>query len=306
MISIKETTYKNFGKCLVISNDAMELYVTIDIGPRIIKCNLNGKENLMFEDIERKKTEDVSSVFGEGKLWYIYGGHRMWFSPEKYPETYYPDCEKVVYSVNPTGAVFDPPVQAVTGLQFSMSISMDETEPKFTITHMVKNTKKEAVTGAVWCLSVMDKNGAVIVPQPTENTGLLANRVLALWPYTEMTDPRIFWGNRYIALRQNPEIAKSIKFGINNTAGKIAYVNHGQALVKSYAVNHPNGIYPDYGCSCEAYACDLFTEAESLSEMKTLKKGEQILHEETWTLIPDITVDAFSNESLDALAEKIF
>ena len=77
MISIKETTYKNFGKCLSISNDTMEVYVTIDIGPRIIKCNLNGKENLLFEDIERKKTSDVSSVFGEGKLWYIYGGHRM-------------------------------------------------------------------------------------------------------------------------------------------------------------------------------------------------------------------------------------
>lgn len=306
MISIKETTYKNFGKCLSIANDSMEIYVTIDIGPRIIKCNLLGKENLMFEDIERKKAEDVSSAFGEGKFWYIYGGHRMWLSPEKNPETYYPDCEKVVYSVNQTGAVFDPPVQAVTGLQFSMSIAMDETEPKFTVTHTVKNTKKDPVTGACWCLSVMDKNGAVIVPQPAENTGLLANRVLALWPYTEMTDSRIFWGDRYIALRQNPDIKKSIKFGINNTAGKIAYVNHGQALVKAYAVNHPDGLYPDYGCSCEAYACELFTEAESLSEMKTIKKGESIVHAETWTLTPDIEIGEFSNESLDALAEKIF
>ena len=37
MIKIKETTYGNFGKCLAISNDTMEIYVTIDIGPRIIK-----------------------------------------------------------------------------------------------------------------------------------------------------------------------------------------------------------------------------------------------------------------------------
>ena len=199
------------------------------------------------------------------------------------------------------------PREEVTDKELNfLSLFANQVEMAITIANLFENLKKEAVTGAVWCLSVMDKNGAVIVPQPKENTGLLANRVLALWPYTEMTDPRIFWGDHYIALRQNPEIAKSIKFGINNTAGKIAYVNHGQALVKSYAVNHPNGIYPDYGCSCEAYACDLFTEAESLSEMKTLKKGEQILHEETWTLIPDIAVDAFSNESLDTLAEKIF
>lgn len=306
MISIKETTYKNFGKCLAISNDTVELYVTIDIGPRIIKCNLIGRNNLMFEDIERKKVMDVSSLYGEGKIWYIYGGHRMWLSPEKAPDTYYPDCEKVVYSVGPTGATFEPPVQAVTGLQFSMSIAMDESKPQFTVTHTVKNTKKDPVTGAVWCLSVMDKNGAVVVPQPTEDTGLLANRSLALWPYTDMTDSRIFWGDRYIALRQNPAIDKSIKFGINNTSGKIAYINHGQALVKSYETHHPDALYPDFGCSCEAYACDLFTEAESLSEIKTIKKGESIVHAETWTLTPEIELGDFSNAALDAVAEKIF
>lgn len=306
MISIKETTYKNFGKCLAITNDAMELYVTIDIGPRIIKCNLLGHDNLMFEDIERKKTNDVSSVYGEGKTWFIYGGHRMWLSPEKFPETYYPDCEKVVYSVGPSGASFDSAVQVVTGLQFSMNITMDETEPKVTITHTVKNTKKDPITGAMWCLSVMDKGGAVVVPQPTEDTGLLANRVLAIWPYTDMTDSRIFFGERYIALRQNPEIDRNIKFGINNTAGKIAYINYGQALVKSFAPNHPDGVYPDYGCSCESFACDLFIEAETLSELQTIKKGESIVHTETWTLTPDVEIGAFSNESLATVAEKIF
>jgi hypothetical protein len=306
MISIKETTYGNYGKCLAISNDKMEIYVTIDLGPRIIKCNLKGKNNLMFEDIGREKTSDVSSVFGEGKLWNIYGGHRMWLSPEKFPETYYPDCDKVLYSVSGNGVTFTPPVQAVTGLQFSMNIVMDETEAKFTATHSVKNMNEEPIKGAMWCLSVMGQDGAVIVPQPTENTGLLANRILAVWPYTDMTDERIFWGKRYIALRQKPEIADSIKYGINNTAGKIAYINHGQALVKSYTPNHPNGEYPDFGVSCEVYACDLFTEAETLSELQTIKKGESIVHTEVWTLTDGIEIGEFTNESLEKLAEKIF
>jgi hypothetical protein len=98
MISIKEVPYKNFGKCLSISNEKLELLVTVDIGPRIIKCNLVGKENLMFNDVERKISHDVSELFGEGKTWFIYGGHRIWLSPEKLPDTYYPDNEKVVYS----------------------------------------------------------------------------------------------------------------------------------------------------------------------------------------------------------------
>jgi len=305
MIKIKETTYGNFGKCLAISNDTMEIYVTIDIGPRIIKCNLLGKENLMFEDIERKKFNDVSSVFGEGKTWQIYGGHRMWLSPEKFPETYYPDCEKVVYSVHATGATFTAPVQAVTGLQFSMNISMDETKPQFKATQCVKNTNDEPVKGAMWSLSVMTQNGAVIVPQPKEDTGLLANRMIAVWPYADMMDHRIFWGTDYIALRQDPTTDKCFKYGINNTAGKIAYVNDGQALVKSYSVN-PQGEYPDFGCSCEVYACDVFTEAETLSEIQTIKKGESITHTETWTLTDHVDIGEFTNESLAELASKIF
>ena len=116
MITIKEVTYKNYGKCLSLSNDSMELYVTVNVGPRIVKCNLLGKDNLMFEDIDRVTHTDVSSVYGEGKSWYIYGGHRLWLSPESLPETYYPDNDRVVYSTCSTGAEFMPPVQDIRNL----------------------------------------------------------------------------------------------------------------------------------------------------------------------------------------------
>lgn len=48
-----KTQYKNFGNCFTISNGLCELYVTTDVGPRIIKFNPIGKENIMFEDVER-------------------------------------------------------------------------------------------------------------------------------------------------------------------------------------------------------------------------------------------------------------
>ena len=74
MISIKEVAYKNYGKCLAISNELMEVLVTVDIGPRIIKCNLRDKENMMFEDIERNACEDVSepviSAANSDMIWY--------------------------------------------------------------------------------------------------------------------------------------------------------------------------------------------------------------------------------------------
>lgn len=306
MVAIKETVYKNYGKCLQISNEKLEILVTIDLGPRIIKCNLIGKENLMYNDVERKNFNDVSSLFGEGKNFYNYGGHRIWMSPEKFPDTYYPDNDKVLYSTFTNGAVFQPSKQDNTGIQLELSVTMDETEPKVTVTQKITNVQKTPITGAVWCLTVLDKNGTVIVPMPQEDTGLLSNRNLVLWPYTKMTDKRAFWGDKYIAIKQDPKGDGALKFGINNTAGKAACINKNQAFVKEFKVNFPDGNYPDRGCSCEVYTCPDFTECESISELKTIKKGESIVHTEVWTVIDNIEIGKLSNASLEEIASKIF
>ncbi|MGN1095467.1 MAG: hypothetical protein ACI4QR_03670 [Eubacteriales bacterium] len=305
MISIKEAAYKNFGKCLAISNDFMEVLVTVDVGPRIIKCNLTGYENMMFEDVERVFSQDVSSSFGPGKTWYIYGGHRIWLSPESFPLSYYPDNDKVVYTTNSTGAVFTPMSQSVTGLQLSMSVEIAENAPEIKITHKIKNTLKSPAKGAVWCLSVMAPGGTAIVPQPKEDTGLLANRALVLWPYTRMTDSRVFWGDKYIALSQDASAHENIKFGINNTLGKAAYINKSQALVK-YSEYKKGAEYPDFGCSTEVFSNSLFEELESLSPLMTFAHGETITHTETWTLFKDISLPEKTNEAVNDVAEKIF
>lgn len=305
MVSVKEVSYKNFGKCLSISNEAMEMYVTVDIGPRIIKCNLQNRENLMYEDIERKNTHDVSSYYGEGKRWYIIGGHRLWFSPESMPETYYPDNSKVVYTITGDGASFMPPVQDRTGLQYTIEVKMHPTEAKVSVVHHIVNAGKTTVKGAAWCLTVTAAGGVIMIPQPKEDTGLLGNRILALWPYTDMTDPRAFFGRDYISIRQDEKIDKSIKVGINNTQGKMAIINHGQALVKTYKPQHPTAEYPDFGVSTETYACAAFLEAETLSPLKTLKRGEEIVHEEQWQLFDGMEQPVFTNESMSETAEKL-
>jgi hypothetical protein len=160
------------------------------------------------------------------------------------------------------------------------------------VTHKIVNLGDEEVTGAIWALSVMTDGGTVICPQPDEDTGLLGNRILALWPYTQMTDDRMHLFNKYITVTQNKERNQKFKFGINNTKGWIAYQNHGQILKKTYEPNHPNGNYPDFGCSTEVFTNHLFAEAETLSEVKTLKKDEFLVHTECFELIeaPDISI----------------
>lgn len=305
MISIKEVAYKNYGKCLAISNELMEILVTVDIGPRIIKCNLTGKENMMFEDIERSFSEDVSSVFGADKKWYIYGGHRVWMSPESFPVTYYPDNDKVVYRTFANGAEFTPSTQAVSGIQISMKVEIAENEPKLKLTHKITNTKKEPVTGAVWCLSVMAPGGTSLAVQPTEDTGLLANRSLIIWPYTRMTDSRMSITDKYITVSQSKDAECNLKIGFNNTFGKAAYINEGQALVKYSEYQHGEN-YPDNGCSTEIFTNTLFEEVESLSPVATLSRGESITHTEEWQLFDGIEVSEKTDAALAEVAKKLF
>lgn len=305
MISIKEAVYKNYGKCLVISNGIMEVMVTIDIGPRIIKCNICGKENMMFEDVERNFFEDVSELFGADKKWYIYGGHRVWMSPESFPVTYYPDNDKVVYRTFANGAEFTPATQAVSGIQVTVKLEMAENEPKLKLTHKITNTKKEPVTGSLWCLSVMAPGGTALVAQPTEDTGLLANRSLIIWPYTRMTDKRMTITDKYITISQDKDADTKLKIGFNNTKGKAAYINKDQALVKYSEYQH-GASYPDNGCSVEIFTNALFEEVETLSPLKTIARGESIIHTEEWTMFDGVQISDKTEEALEELANKLF
>jgi len=302
--------YENFGECRIIENGIFEMYVTKDVGPRIIKFNLAGKENLMFEDIGREACEDVSAVFGEGKKWNIYGGHRLWVSPEDMPRTYYPDSEPVDISVCESGGahkfVFTPKPQAINDLQHSLEIEVCSDKPCARVTHKVENIGGKPVEGAIWALSVMAAGGTVICPQPDEDTGLLGNRVLALWPYTKFSDPRWNLYDDYITVRQDAGNSAKFKFGINNTKGWIAYQNHGQLFRKSYEPNHPAGNYPDFGVSTEVFTNNLFIEAETLGELKVLNKGEFIAHTETWEIkeAPDVDFKSGGQAQLEEYVAK--
>lgn len=308
MIKTKEIqNYKNYGACISLSNENIELYVTVDCGPRIIYLACSGCENMMFNDVDREISHDVSSLFSEGDKWFIYGGHRLWASPEEFPKTYYPDNEKVVYEYLPNGVILTPAVQKVTGLAYSIVITLDETEPKVSIVHTIKNTNKETCKIAAWGLSVMDAGGTLIVPMNTEDTGFLPNRHISLWPYTKFSDKRMYWGDSYLGLKHDSECEGPIKVSLNNVSGKIAYINHNQAFVKSFlSLYNEDVTYPDFDTNCEFYSCKQFTEVESLSPLYTLKTGDSLTHTEEWTLIKGIKDFKLTEANCKKVAEKIF
>ena len=56
-VTYREMTYKTFGRVLAIENGVIELYVTLDVGPRIIRYSTVGGANVMHEDIDAKIVE---------------------------------------------------------------------------------------------------------------------------------------------------------------------------------------------------------------------------------------------------------
>lgn len=283
-----KSEYKNFGECLTITNGLFEMYITTDVGPRIIKFNPIGKENIMFEDVDRvmnKPKGALSEVYGEDDYWNIYGGHRFWISPEAWPVTYYPDNDKVEVEICGNTVKLMPPVQKVTGFKEITELTFHEDSTRVEINHILENTSSESKNCAIWAITVLSQKGKCIVPQSKRKTGLLSNRTLMLWPYTDICDERLDLKNDFITLTQSTEAKTSLKFGINNEDGYILYSNYGYTFKKSFKTDHINYTYPDNGCSCEVYTNRLFLEAESLSPLKQLSSGEKITHTEVWEIV---------------------
>ncbi len=284
-VKIEERQYPPFGRCLALSNEAAELLVSLDFGPRILSYRLTGGENMLHPDTEEKLVNvdpKLEEYYGPGTVWKNCGGHRLWVSPEAMPETYYPDQEPVAYEQVGESVVLTPPAQKRNNWQYVITITMDRDTSGVTLLHRIINLGETRKAG-VWSISVMGQGGFEVIPQPDRPTGLLANRVFAVWPYSDMSDPRVCWGKEYVTLRQDPKGDGPFKIGVNNEHGWAAYFNKGCCFVKRFE-HRMDAEYPDGGMSFESYTCPDFIEIESLSPFYTLKTGEWMEHTEKWEL----------------------
>ncbi len=285
---VREEQYENYGKVLYIANGKQEMRVTLDLGPRVISYNLIGYKNMFCNDLIRESNmtdKEFCDIYGNDKVWYLYGGHRFWISPEDY-STYYPDNDTVEYVQNGNVFTFTPPVQEVRGWLCQLEITFDENDSKATVRHILTNKSNVEKAGSIWALSVTAAGGRAIMEQSKIETNFLPNRTFVMWDYTNPSDKRFYVDKNYYALQQDVNCDGPFKLGVNNTKGSIITVNNNCIFKKTY--NHILGAeYPDGGCSTELYTCHFMLEVETLSPLYTLKPGECAEHTENWELIPE-------------------
>lgn len=268
------------GRTLELSNGRIVVGVTLDVGPRIIKLQKPDGENLMFEDVDDNVNKDVSAVYGEGKTWHIYGGHRIWLSPESL-ETYYPDNAPVVSELKPNGAVFTPPAWTERGVQPVLDLEFTS-DGALEVRMRVKNISDVTKKLCVWGLTVMKCGGTLTLPLSTSDTGFLANRNLVLWHYTDIRDPRLTIANDRIVLTGSTEAESPLKIGTYLDEIR-AFYRYGDTLFTKECISKP-GEYPDFTCNFETYTSEFIHECETLSRAEEVAPGDEIVHTEKWRL----------------------
>ncbi|MBQ1935225.1 MAG: hypothetical protein II351_00050 [Clostridia bacterium] len=289
VIQFEELQYQNYGKCLKVSNGKVAFIATLDIGIRIISLAFEGKKNFFLEDLDRQSScAEAEEKFGAP--WYIWGGHRIWQSPEAKPRSYASDHLPVSVTKLENSVRITAPQEQWTLAQKEIEITFDpKNDCRLIVKNRVTNHGAWPYEFSVWALSVMAAGGVEIIPMNNKETGLLGNRVLALWPYTNMADPRVTWGDKYITLRQDPNATCPFKLGLNNERSWAAYFLNGDAFIKGYT--HVDGeTYPDFGVSYETYTGNLMLEMESLSPLKSVDPEETVELVETWTLVENVAL----------------
>jgi hypothetical protein len=236
----------------------------------------------------------------DGGMFHFRGGHRLWHAPEDLNTTYIPDDDPVDITSMGNGLLVTQNTQVKTGLQKSLEI-IPTGERQITITHRITNRGNDAVTCAPWAITQFKTGGVAILPQTRFDAGILPNRSLALWSYTNMSDPNVLWGKEFILVFAQME--SPFKVGFPNPRGWLAYWLDGMLFVKRADFN-PQAEYYDFGSSSECYCNDQFLELETLSPIVKIAPEDSATHIETWELHKNI--ECPRNEAdAQALAERL-
>lgn len=295
---MEKCEYAGWSNCVRLTNGEVELIITTDIGPRIIRFGFVGQRNMFVE------MKDQLGKSGE-KQWMIRGGHRFWIAPEEKPKTYELDNSPIeareirngVHTLQPTGSL--------SGIQREMQITLSPRKNAVKIVHTLTNKGNKAVTLSPWALSAMAQNGTAIIPQPKKiphTKRLTHTHEWSLWGYTDLSDPRWTLGSNYLLLRQDPKRTPN-KIGILHRQGWVAYHLDGFLFVKKFKAVEGK-TYPDGNVNFETFTNEDFLELESLGYLTTLKPGESVDHEEEWSLFKGVKA-CKTEEEIDAVVAPL-
>jgi hypothetical protein len=314
-VTMQNVAYKGWKNNMQLSNGTVDLVVTLDVGPRIIRYGFVGEPNVL------KEYEEQMGKTGE-QTWQIRGGHRLWHAPEDAVRTYVLDNAPVKYEKLGEGSVrLIQPVENLTGIQKEIDLTLNREGSGVLLTHRLRNTGSTVVELAPWALTVMAQDGTAIIPLPekishpgslepgerADYRGFPPNQNLIVWPFTDLADPRWRFGTRYITLTQDKNAKKPTKLGLAHKMGWVGYLNRGTLFVKAFDYQEGK-TYTDGGSNFETFTNKDMLEVETLGPLQRIAPGKAIEHVERWRLLkglPNETTEAAIDANLRSRIEAL-
>jgi hypothetical protein len=293
-VRIEKIDYKGWPNSYRVSNGEIELVVTSDIGPRIMRLAFVGGNNIF------KEYADQMGKTGE-KEYQLRGGHRLWVSPETLATSWALDNVPVQIEIRGDVLEATEPVEPTTGLQKQIIVRMDATGTGVEVLHRLKNTTPWAIEYAPWAMSMMAPGGTAITgfpPRGKHPEMLSATNPLVMWAYTDLSDKRWRITKKYLALRNDPQAAEPQKIGTFNPKTWAAYLLGTELFLKQTSAD-PKRTYPDFGCSFETFTNAEMLEMETLGPMTKVQPGAAAEHVERWSLHKNVSVTEWTDAELD-------
>jgi len=214
------------------------------------------------------------------------------------PGSYAPDNDPVECELVPAGIALRKKADQ-TGIEKRITVRLASSGASLTIEHELWNRLAWPVEIAPWALTVMAPGGSAVLPQPvfqSHDDALRPVRAMALWPFTNLADPRWAIGRHLLALTPDRERRDPQKIGIRNERGWCACVWPHATFVKQFALTAA-ARYPDFDVNNEVYAEGEYLEIETLGRLVRLYPGEGTTLVEQWALFPGLEPSVRSDES---------
>ncbi len=275
-MQVEMTSFEQWQHAVRLTAGRAEMIVVTAVGPRILSLRSGGGQNVLFVDHEGISRGD----------WRIYGGHRIWLGPEA-EASYAPDNVPCAVDVRDNVVEISAPVDPLSLLQKVMIVSAEgET---FRVRNIIRNTGTTLAPCVVWCLTCIRPDAKVCFPWG--RPGQWVMKKICYWQSwcggghgSDIRSRQWQPGEDVFVIDPTGEEGK---VGTSGYEGWIcaAFPHAGATLFKRFAY-HEGAAYVDEGCALQCYTCAKFIELESLSPQTVLHPGEQLCHEERFSILP--------------------
>ena len=295
------SSFAGWERNLRLSNDFVEVIVTLEVGPRIISYR-PAQGRSVFKLVREQAGKSMEDI------WKIRGGHRLWTAPEDFGKDdslcYALDNSEVNHSIEDEFTIrVANLIEGPAKIRREMVVRLEKMTPKVTVEHRITNQGDRPLEVAPWALSVMAEGGYAVLSQPPQGThpqDYLPNRSIVAWPFTDLSDERFRVGPRMIRLHQTQR--QPFKIGLRHSEGWAAYVLGDHLFMKTVPFIESES-YPDFGSNFETFTNAEFLELETLGPLRRISAGDTLVHSESWVVFSGVNLPAPESDGpfLDAL-----